>query len=348
MNATLLTDGPQFDPAAIYRRRDGIYATDLLITGLVWLDFFSWLARKPADVATICRELGLAERPVDVMLTYFAAAGFVVEKGGGFEVTALAREHLVQGSPWFIGPYYGSLKDRPVCLDLLKVLRTGRPANWGSSAREQEWSKAMESDEFARGFTAAMDCRGAFLGRALARAVDCGGRRRLLDIGGGSGIYACAFAANHPQLTAAVFEKPPVDRIARTLIAERGFAEKVSVIAGDMFGAPLPTGFDLHLLSNVLHDWDVPVVRDLLARSFAALEPGGVLVIHDMHLNAAKDGPLAAAEYSVILMHSTEGRIYSVAEMEAWLTAAGFGEVTFQPTAADRSVMTARKPKAGC
>ena len=343
MNAQLLTAGPQFDPSAIYRRRDGIYATDLLIAGLVGLDFFSWLARKPADAATVCRDLGLAERPVDVMLTYFAAAGLVAETGGVFQLTPTAREHLVSGSPWFIGPYYASLKDRPVCLDLLKVLRTGKPANWGSSEREKEWAKAMEADEFARGFTAAMDCRGAFLGRALAQAVDCGQHRRLLDIGGGSGIYACALVANHPHLTAAVYEKPPVDRIAAQLIAERGFAERVAVVAGDMFAEPLPSGFDLHLYSNVLHDWDVPVVKDLLARSFAALEPGGTLLIHDMHLNAQKNGPLPAAEYSVILMHSTEGRIYSVAEVEAWLKAAGFGDVQYRPTVADRSVVTARK-----
>ncbi len=343
MNAQLLTDGPQFDPSAIYRRRDGIYATDLLIAGLVGLDFFSWLARKSADAATICRELGLAERPADVMLTYFAAAGLVEETGGMFQLTPTAREHLVKGSPWFIGPYYASLKDRPVCLDLLKVLRTGKPANWGSSEREKEWAKAMEAEEFARGFTAAMDCRGAFLGRALALAVDCREHRRLLDIGGGSGIYACAMVANHPRLTAAVYEKPPVDHIAAKLIAERGFANQVIVVAGDMFAQPLPKGFDLHLYSNVLHDWDVPVVKDLLARSFAALEPGGMLAIHDMHLNAKKDGPVPAAEYSVILMHSTEGRIYSVAEMETWLRATGFSDVQFRPTAADRSVVTARK-----
>ena len=194
MNATLLASGPEFDPSLIYRRRDGIYGIDMLITGLVWLDFFSWLARRPADLATICRELELSERPADVMLTYFAAAGFVRANGGVFEVTPVAREHLVSDSPWFIGPYYASLKDRPVCVDLLKVLKTGKPANWGSSDGEKEWSKAMESDAFARGFTAAMDCRGAFLGHTLAKKTDCAGRRRLLDIGGGSGIYACAFA----------------------------------------------------------------------------------------------------------------------------------------------------------
>jgi len=94
----------------------------------------------------------------------------------------------------------------------------------------------------------------------------------------------------------------------------------------------------------VLHDWDVPVVRQLLGSSFKALAPGGLLAIHDAHLNANKSGPLHVAEYSALLMHSTEGRCYSVAEMEAELVRIGFVDVQFQPTAASRSVVTARKP----
>jgi hypothetical protein len=94
----------------------------------------------------------------------------------------------------------------------------------------------------------------------------------------------------------------------------------------------------------VLHDWDVPVVRKLLESSFQALAPGGLLAVHDAHLNADKSGPLHVAEYSVMLMHSTEGRCYSVAEMEDYLSAVGFAEIKFTPTAASRSVISARKP----
>ena len=338
-----LTRAPQTDPLDIYRYRDGIYAVDLLIAGVVGLDFFSWLAEWPSDLAGVCRGLELAERPADVMLTLFAANGLVRCEGGVFRVTELAREHLVKGSPWFLGPYYASLKDRPVCADLLRVLRTGKPANWGSSKSEKEWSKAMESEEFAASFTAAMDCRGIYLGRAVAAALDLRGRRRLLDIAGGSGIYACAIAAAHPHLQAVVLEKPPVDTVARRLIAQRGCAERVSVTAGDMFTDALPGDCDVHLFSNVLHDWDVLVVKQLLAKSHAALASGGLLVIHDMHLNADKTGPLPVAEYSVILMHSTEGRCFGVGEMGSWLQEAGFTEVQFQLTTADRSLLTARK-----
>ena len=131
-----------------------------------------------------------------------------------------------------------------------------------------------------------------------------------------------------------------MDRIAGTLIAERGFAGRVEVAAGSMFDG-LPDNCDAHLFSNVLHDWDVPVVCALIAKSFAALASGGVLIIHDAFINAAKDGPLHAAEYSSLLMHSTQGKCYSTAEYAALLDAAGFEPGPYHPTVAARGVMTA-------
>lgn len=342
-----LTRVPQTDPLEAYRYRDGLYAVDLLAAAVCELDFFTWLDAHPSDLAGICGALALAARPADVMLTLFAADGFVCRRDGRYEVTALGREHLVSSSPFFLGPYFASLKGRPVVRDFVTILRTGRPANWGSYQDEKAWSEAMLTPEFATTFTAAMDCRGAFLGPALARKVDTRGRVRLLDIAGGSGVYACTFVAHHPHLRATVLERPPVDRIARTMIAQRGYTDRVDVVAGDMFATALPGGFDLHLFSNVLHDWDADKVKILLAASFRALEPGGTIVLHDAHLNADKSGPLPVARYSALLMAVTEGRCYSVAEMEAWLKETGFTDFSHHPTVADRSVVTARKPIVG-
>jgi len=64
---------PLTDPTSIYRYRDGLYATDMLAAAICHLDFFDWLKEHPADQQTICRSLGLQERPVDVMLTLFTA-----------------------------------------------------------------------------------------------------------------------------------------------------------------------------------------------------------------------------------------------------------------------------------
>jgi len=335
---------PASDPTSIYRYRDGLYAVDVLTAAISHLDFFSWLNdHEPADLPTICHDLALQQRPVDVMLTLFAAMGLLQPENETFVLTDLAREFLVRSSPWNMGPYFDSTKERPVCRDIVEVFRTGKPANWASLKNEKEWARAMETDAFARQFTAAMDCRGIYLAPAMAERLNCSDHRHLLDVAGGSGIYACAILARHPHLKGTVLEKAPVDQITRRQVAERGLSERLDVRRGDMFLEPFPEGCDIHLFSNVLHDWDIDHVEQLLHKSFAALPTGGILVIHDAHINRTKTGPLPVAAYSALLMTITEGKCYSELEMAECLSRAGFTEVKYFPTAADRSVIRARK-----
>jgi cyclopropane fatty-acyl-phospholipid synthase-like methyltransferase len=203
----------------------------------------------------------------------------------------------------------------------------------------------METESFANQFTSAMDCRGVYLAQALAKKVDLSQSERLLDVAGGSGIYACSLCAHFPSLQATVFEKPPVDRVCSAAIRKRAYSDRVSVVAGNLFSDPLPAGFDVHLWSNVLHDWGEETVQGFLRKSYAAMKPGGLVIIHDAHLNEAKNGELHVAEYSVMLMHSTEGRCYSVKEISNYLQDAGFVSPTLTPTAAARSVIMASKPR---
>ncbi len=337
-----LTSRPASDPLRLYQYRDGLYAVDLLTAAMVEFQFFSRFAPEGMTPGEVCAAFGFAERPADVLLTLCAANGLLMSEGGKWHLTLTAREHLHEGSPWNLTPYFKSLHDRPIARDYVEVLRTGKPAGWSGNKSTGDWHRAMEEETFARAFTAAMDCRGNYLAPALAAALDLTGTSRVLDIGGGSGIYVCALCAAHPGLKAVVFDQAPVDRIARTLVAERGCAEQVEVRAGNMFEG-LPGDCDAHLFSNVLHDWDVPEVEKLLACSQAALPRGGRLIIHDVFIDATKDGPLHAAEYSALLMHSTQGKCYSTAEYAALLDAAGFEPGLYQPTAAARGVMTAVK-----
>lgn len=338
-----LLKSPSTDPTSIYRYRDGLYAVDLLTAAISHLDFFTRLNEHPSDLPSICRALDLRERPTDVMLTLFTAMGLLHVENQTFSLTALTREHLVKNSHWNIGPYFDSTKERPVCRDMVTVLRTGKPANWASLKNEKEWAKAMESDTFANQFTAAMDSRGVYLAPAMAQKLDCAKHKRLLDIAGGSGIYACAIVARYPHLHATILEKSPVDRITKRCLAERGFADRIDVQVGDMFIDSFPTGCDIHLFSNVLHDWDVDRVQQLLQKSFEALPSRGMIVIHDAHINADKTGPLPVAAYSALLMTITEGKCYSEKEMADYLSATGFCDIHYTPTAADRSIITARK-----
>ena len=154
----------------------------------------------------------LHPRLTDVMLSLFVAQGLLEREDGRVRATATAREFLSKDSPLNLVPYYDSLRERPLVASMLAVLRTGTPAQW--SAEPEEWSRRMADPVFAERFTAEMECRAVWLGPRLARRVDLEGRRHLLDIGGASGAYACAFAAEHEGLRATVLEKPPVDAIA--------------------------------------------------------------------------------------------------------------------------------------
>lgn len=333
------------DPTELYRARDGVYAPDLLIIAVAELDLFSWLDRRgPASAEEICAEFGLAARPVDVMLTYLVARGVLQREGARLHATELAREHLTAGSPYDLRAYYGSLKERPGCAELAEVLRSGEPSSWASAAEGEDWSNRLSDPEFAERITAAMDARGRYLGPAMAEHLADLPMRRLLDVGGSSGIYASATVDRFPHVEAAVFEKEPVDVAARALLTKRGYGQRVDVLAGDMFHGALPSGFDTHLFSHVLHDWDAPRVQKLFAASFAALPPGGHVVDHDVHVNEDKSGPLAAAEYSVFLMHATPGKCWSTAELGEMLRDCGFVDVAHRTTVGDRSLVLARKP----
>jgi 3-hydroxy-5-methyl-1-naphthoate 3-O-methyltransferase len=339
-----LTRRPKTDPTAIFRHRDSVYAPELVAAAIVGLDFFSWLAKSPADMPAICASFGLAERPADVMLTLFCALGYLERKSTVFHVSELAREFLVRDSQWFVGPYFSGFVERPIYQGLLETLRTDKPGSWPGSVARKPWAEAMEDDAFAEQFSGTMDSRGLYVGPVLAAQLDLKARHHLLDIAGGSGIYACCIAAAHPQLRATVFEKPPVDRVARKCIDRRGLSHRVSVASGDMFRDSLPAGCDVHLWSNALHDWDASTVQRLLEKSFAALPPGGLVVVHDRHLNREKTGPLRIAEHSVFLMAGTQGRYYSIAEIEDFLRAAGFESLDYRDVILDYSIIRARKP----
>jgi len=342
----ILTTLPASDPAMILRFRDRQFAAELIATALMHLDLFSWLAEHDgADDAAICREFDLHARPVDVLMTLCRASGLVTtDAQAANHLTASGREHLVKGSPWYLGPYYAPIRETPAVQGFLRVLRTGKPANWQAKTDAKDWHTSMLDPEFARSFTELMNCRGLVFGQHLARALTPHliGKTRLLDVGGGSGIYTSTMVAAHAHLRGTVLEQAPVDALVKQEIAKHGLSDRVDVFSGDMFAVEWPAA-DVVLLSNVLHDWDEPEARQLVAKAAAALASGGLLVVHDAFIADDKHGPMPAAEYSALLMHITQGKCYSAAEYGAMMRDCGLVPGAYQATVSDRGFMTAVK-----
>jgi predicted O-methyltransferase YrrM len=334
---------PAASPAKIINIRESAFAYDLFITAVGYLDFFNRLNEAPVNTKEICSLFDIKERPADVMLTLFNAYGFIKEKSKKFYLTDTAGTYLLRESGFDLTSYVTSLKDRPICTDILKVLRTGKPCNWAAAKSGSNWASSMENDAFAESFSSAMNSRGAYLAGGLVKALDLTNYKKVLDIGGASGIYTAALLTAFPHLKGTVFEKPPVDKVAKYSLNKLGVGDKVSIVAGDVFKDSLPKGHDVHFISHVLHDWDLPEVKSILKNSYENLNTGGMIILHDAHINKSKTGPPDVAEYSVLLMVLSEGKIYSVTEIKDLLEEAGFKDVAHKPTILNRSIITARK-----
>ncbi len=342
-----LTQAPKADPAQLLRFRDRQNAAELVAAALLHLDFFSWLQAHPkSETSSIQENFGFHPRPLDVMLTLFRASGLIrTLHGDRHELTDLGSETLVAESPWYLGPYYEPLRHTQCTLDYLKILVSGKPANWRSEEDGKDWHESMLTDSFAKSFTALMNCRGLALGQALAAALknDLSDRKRFLDVGAGSGIYGSAMAAAYPQLTGYALEQPPVDAITKSEIERNGLSSRIQTVTADMFRDPWPDDIDTLLLSNVLHDWDFPEVELLLNKAHQTLPQNGLLIIHEAFIYNDKSGPLPSAEYSALLMSITQGKCYTPKEYGDILEKLGFRVGPYLDTLADRGVMTAVK-----
>ena len=320
---------PAIDPTPIFELFRGNYASELLTAAVAHFRVFELLAAAPLEPEVLRLRLGLAPRPFVVLTTALRAMQLVARDAAGrFSLTSLAREHLVPGGAFDVSDYLGLAADAPAVREMIERLVTNTPR--GHKPDEQgvgfiyreDLPSAMEAEATARHFTLALAGRAKNVAPRLADRAPLDGAKTLLDVGGGTGIYSIACLRRHPALRAIVWDRPEVLKVAAEFAAEYGVADRLELVPGDMFVDAVPTA-DAILLSNVLHDWDVEACQALIARSAAALPRGGRLLVHDVYLNDALDGPLPIALYSAALFVVTEGRAYSAGEYRVWLEAGG-------------------------
>ena len=133
-------------------------------------------------------------------------------------------------------------------------------------------------------------------------------------------------------------------RKASEAIALSGLLDRVACFPGDMFKSSWPERRDAVLFSNVFHDWDLDTCAALARSAYAALKPGGSILLHEMLLDEDRSGPLAVACCSVTLLLFERGRQYTAGELSELLSGAGFTDFRSTPTCAYYSLVQARRP----
>jgi len=319
---------PTTDPTPIFELFRGNYATEILVNAVCNLRLFDHLHGEPISWEDLKENAQLEERPMQVLMTALRAMGLIHKDAEGkYSSTDLASEHLGDFLDYNIDGYLRLGADSPGTIEFLDRLRTNAPRGAENSDGaafifKEGMDSAMHKSREARQLTLSLAGRAKNVAPYLAARLDLHGVKTILDLGGGSAIYSIALAQKNPGLKAIVIDSEQVLDVAREFIQEYGVEDQVELRVGDMFSDDLPK-CDGILLSNILHDWDVPECEQLLQRSADRLKPGGKVWIHDIFLNDELDGPLPIALYSAALFTLTEGRAYSAAEYRDMLTKAG-------------------------
>lgn len=348
-NMNSLLSPPATDPTSLFELFRGAHATELLTAAVAHFDLFGKLADRPRHPEELAEQLDLQPRPFTVLITALKAMNLIHLQDDRLHLTELAAEHLVPGGRFDCGDYISLAAQSPGVLAMVGMLRTNRPMDIGDDGGtafiyRSGIRSAMEREDLARHFTLALSGRAKNVAPSFAEAIQVGDARTILDVGGGTGIYSYALLQKNSQLTATILDRPEVLKIAEEFAIQYGVQGRCEFLAGDMFEDALPTGQDLVLLSNILHDWDVPECQLLIERCGEALRPGGRMLIHDVYLDDSMDGPLPIALYSASLFSFTEGRAYSAAEYRRLLEQAGLKSAeTIQPTAVHCGVLAATR-----
>jgi hypothetical protein len=139
---------------------------------------------------------------------------------------------------------------------------------------------------------------------------------------------AIEMASKNPGLKTTVLDRPTVCEVARKYIDKAGLSSRVAAKDSDFSRDPLPAGADVHLYSNILHNFGDEECRGLLKKSFESLTPGGEVLVVDYVLN--EDGvspPFSSLVnlFALVAMPQGGTRPYSV--LREWLREAGFVKV---------------------
>ncbi len=184
------------------------------------------------------------------------------------------------------------------------------------------------ASDWTRNFIAGMQRNARSRAPLVVKTLGVEGVRRILDLGGGSGIYSIAFAQASTDVRCEILDLPEVIPLTSGYVAKAGVSAQVRLRAGDMLKDDLGSGYDLVLLNAICHMFSAEQNRELFRRIRRALAPKGRLAVQDFILNPDKTGPVFAALFSLnMLVGTAGGASYSEPEYAAWMREAGFAEV---------------------
>ena len=312
-----------------------------VLAACIELDLLERLASGPASTAVLAEELALPREALGRLLA--AAAEIRLLQRVSRDVWRLGDLGAASlGSPGIaamVGHHGLLYEDLAKPLNLLADRSTSRLGTyWHYADRPGE----SERESAAR-YSELMAQSQSFVADDVLSHVALWGRRRLLDVGGGSGVFAREALERFPDLSATVFDLPDVAALARERFELAGLSERGTTVVGNMFDDALPENADVVTLVRILHDHDDGPVRALLKSVRASIRTDGLLIVAEPMAGTPSAGGVGAY-FHMYLWAMRSGRPRTVEELTVLLEEAGFADIreqsSFQPLLV--RVLTAR------
>lgn len=286
------------------------------------LGVFEALSGGPLTAAETARRVEASERGITLLLDALESLGYVQKKDGGYMNTPMTVKWLLRNSPTNLAggiPFFESMVfDRWGHLD--ESIRRGKPAMSGSEWLDQHPGsyRVYEEGMIAIARMAADE--------VIAKVKLPPTARRLLDVGGGHGLYSIRFCRRYPDLSATVFDLPPAVEVARETIAAEGMGGQVTTQAGDVWLDNLGVGYDVALLFNLIHAYLPDKNIELLRKVAGALDRGGHIVIMEQIAGKTfgSTATVLARLQALNFFNDMEAQTYGFADIAGWLAQAGF------------------------
>ncbi len=278
--------------------------------------------------------LQLDENALLRLLDGCVGLGLLSRQGEQYFNTKTATAYLRRDSPGTLAGYimYSDQALFPLWNQLGEAIREGtnrwQPVFGGQGALFDHFFRTPEARAT---FLSGMHGLGRLSSPEIVRVFNLNRFRHLADLGGGTGHLAIAACERYGNLRATVFDLPAVVEHARPHLAASRAAERLSVQAGDFFQDPLPAA-DLYAVGRILHDWTEGKIATLLAKIYAALPPGGALLVAESILEEDGSGPVSTQMQSLNMLVCTEGRERTELEYRELLEAAGFSAIECRRT----------------
>lgn len=310
-----------FDTVNAFQRSEALRAA-------IELGLFTHIGAGRQTAAALADACRAAPRGVRILADFLTMMGFLRKQGDRYALSDDARVFLDQASPSYVGSAVDFLFTDELRTSFRQLTAAVRR---GGTAVSDEGTVSHENAiwvEFARAMAPLMRMPAQIL--AGLAGADAGKTLRVLDVAAGHGLFGITIAERFPAAHVTALDWPSVLEVAAGNARRAGVFERYTPLPGSAFDVDWRGPYDLVLLTNFLHHFDLATCEHIAARAFAALAPGGRAITLEFIPEPDRVTPPSTAGFALVMLATTpSGDAYTFAELEGAFARAGFERSEF-------------------